>query len=220
MFRRIPPLSKDEEYRLLALRTDKAKRKIIQANLGMVFRLAQPIARKHSIELDDLVQEGIIGMLKAMDKFRPERNFKFITYAVPWIRSYLNRYLKYVKSGGKTGEDQDYVKYRKEVSLDAPLPGTENDEQTYLDLLESGIDLGRLAEEQEFRSKAVEIAKKVLNDREWYIISHHQLSFLTEGHSTLSDMSGKLQLSKERVRQIEVKAMRKFLKAIKDYLGI
>ena len=85
---RIPLLSYDEEYEL-ALRAkagDKAARdRIIKANLRFVVSVAKKF-RGNGLPLSDLIDEGNIGLITALDKFEPEKGYHFISYAVWWIR--------------------------------------------------------------------------------------------------------------------------------------
>jgi len=218
MLPKIPPLKKDEEYRLLAQRTSAAKTKLIQANLGMVYKLACPFARKYDLDVDDLVQEGIIGLLKAMEKFESKRNLKFITYATPWIQAQLFKYVRKARAGGKTGEQKE--KYLKEVSLDAPL-STQEDSSTMLDLLESEINTETIvaeAEEKRNLQKHMEKAKQGLNERERHILTSRWL-VLEEDFLTLGNLGKQLNLTKERIRQIEKRAMRKFSKALRSVIS-
>ncbi len=85
---RIPLLSYDEEYELAlkAKAGDKAARdRIINANLRFVVSVAKKF-RGNGLPLSDLIDEGNIGLITALDKFEPEKGYHFISYAVWWIR--------------------------------------------------------------------------------------------------------------------------------------
>jgi RNA polymerase primary sigma factor len=89
---RRPVLTAAEEIRL-AKRIERgdlrAKEEMIERNLRLVFSLARPY-RGRGVSYDDLVQEGIVGLIRAVEKFDHTRGFKFSTYAVWWIRRSLH----------------------------------------------------------------------------------------------------------------------------------
>lgn len=85
---RIPLLDRDEEYRLavLAKKGDSyARNRLVESNLRFVVSIAKQYQNR-GLPLSDLISEGNIGLLTAMDKFEPEKGYHFISYAVWWIR--------------------------------------------------------------------------------------------------------------------------------------
>ncbi len=85
---RIPLLNKDEEYDLAVRAKNgdrKARDRIAEANLRFVVTIAKKY-RGQGLPLEDLINEGNIGLLTAIDKFEPEKGYHFISYAVWWIR--------------------------------------------------------------------------------------------------------------------------------------
>ncbi|HEU4371074.1 MAG TPA: sigma-70 family RNA polymerase sigma factor [Methylomirabilota bacterium] len=92
---RIPLLTREEELELARRARagdDRAKHRLVEANL----RLAVQVARRYlnrGLPLPDLIEEGNIGLLRAADKFEPERGLRFSTYAVWWIRQAVARAL-------------------------------------------------------------------------------------------------------------------------------
>lgn len=89
--RRVPALTAEEEYRLFMQAKEgdkKALDKIIKANLLFVVSVAKQYANQ-GLPLTDLINEGNIGLIKAARLFDPSRGFKFISYAVWWIRQQI-----------------------------------------------------------------------------------------------------------------------------------
>ena len=89
-------LDRDEMNRLwkLAKQGDKdAKNKIMEMNLRLVIPTAKRFQRP-GMDLMDLIEEGNLGLLQAIDKFEPEKGYRFSTYAVYWIEQYIRKYIE------------------------------------------------------------------------------------------------------------------------------
>lgn len=89
-------LDRDEMNRLwkLAKKGDKdAKNKIMEMNLRLVIPTAKRFQRP-GMDLMDLIEEGNLGLLQAIDKFEPEKGYRFSTYAVYWIEQYIRKYIE------------------------------------------------------------------------------------------------------------------------------
>lgn len=254
-----PLLSPEEEFDL-AVRYRKyndigAAHKLITSNLRFVVKVALEY-KSYGVKLQDLIQEGNIGLMMAVKKFDPYKGNRFISYAIWWIRAYIQNFIiktwSLVKIGttqtqkklfykiGKVrkaletdrenekkyellAKDLDVSKEHiqemeqrmasRDLSLDAPFD--EKKELTHLDLLqeESPNQEERLAEEQEkeIREREVHKALQRLNEKENFIIKNRIMS---DEPLTLQDIGNRLNLSRERVRQIESEALKKLRKEI------
>lgn len=93
---RVPLLSREEEQELALLYRDggdgDAGKRLVEANLRFVVKMAYSY-KHYNVKLIDLVQEGNIGLMKAVEKFNPDRGYRLISYAVWWIKAYMQNYI-------------------------------------------------------------------------------------------------------------------------------
>jgi RNA polymerase primary sigma factor len=257
-------LSPDEEIEL-AIRIKKndqiALEKLVKANLRFVVSVAKQY-QNQGLSLGDLINEGNLGLIKAAKRFDETRGFKFISYAVWWIRQSilqalaeqsrivrlpLNRVGALNKIGRAysnleqeferepnahelaqeldmdISEVSDTLKISgRHVSMDAPF--TQGEENRLLDILENddqpSPDFTLMSESLK---SEIERALSTLSEREAEVI---KLYFgLNKEHSlTLEEIGEKFNLTRERVRQIKEKAIRRLRHAsrsknLRAYLG-
>lgn len=93
---RYPLLTREQEYALAKRFQDSndpaAARALVTANLRFVVKIAYQF-QHYDIKITDLVQEGNIGLMKAVRKFKPDRGYRLISYAVWWIKAYIQNYI-------------------------------------------------------------------------------------------------------------------------------
>ena len=253
-----------EEEGELAQRIKKGDRealeKLTKANLRFVVSVAKQY-QNQGLSLPDLINEGNLGLMKAAEKFDETRGFKFISYAVWWIRqsilqaiaeqsrivrlplnqvssvSKINRALNKFEqenerrpSVNEIAEKVDLPEEKiadamkvnsRHVSVDAPF--ADGEDNSLLDVLPN--DDSPMADNElvkESLREEINRALALLNDRERNII---QAFFgINEPEMTLEEIGEKFGLTRERVRQIKEKAIRKLRsntksKVLKAYLG-
>mgnify|MGYP002620214262 CR=1 FL=1 len=253
-----------EEEVELAQRIKKGDRKALErltkANLRFVVSVAKQY-QNQGLSLPDLINEGNLGLIKAAERFDETRGFKFISYAVWWIRqsilqaiadqsrivrvplnqagavSKINRVLNKFEQENERRPSIDEISENvdlpnekieealsantRHVSVDAPF--AESDDNSLLDVMENENSprADRQLVQESLRAE-IQLALNTLNERERYIIE----SFYGIGtpELTLDEIGQKYGLTRERVRQIKEKAIRRLRnkstnRLLKSYLG-
>ncbi|MGC8926286.1 MAG: RNA polymerase factor sigma-32 [Myxococcota bacterium] len=107
--RKYPLLTPDEEYALAKRYKEtkdiKAAHKLITSNLRFVVKIALEYIH-YNVRLSDLIQEGNLGLIKALTKFDPDKGYRFISYAIWWIRAYIQSFILKTRSLVKIGTTQ------------------------------------------------------------------------------------------------------------------
>ena len=206
-----------EEEVELAQRIRKGDRvaleKLTRANLRFVVSVAKQY-QNQGLSLPDLINEGNLGLIKAAEKFDETRGFKFISYAVWWIRQSILQALA----------EQSRIVLKvsgRHISVDAPF--VEGEDNSLLDVLVN--DDSPMADRSlvnESLAREIDRALSTLTEREKEII---QMFFgIGQQEMTLEEIGDKFGLTRERVRQIKEKAIRRLRqsnrsKLLKSYLG-
>jgi RNA polymerase sigma-32 factor len=155
---RIPKLSRERERELAKRWREQAdgaaRDELVHSQLRHVVAVARRYRRATGATLEELIAEGNFGLLRALDKFDPDRGTRFVTYAVYWIRAYISQYVVRSRSLVATGIQSKLLsKIRRERARAATLNGeaSSEDERLAAQLALSPEKLRSLIERLEVR---------------------------------------------------------------------
>jgi RNA polymerase sigma-32 factor len=262
--RRVPVLKRQEEY-LLAKRwrehgDREAAHKLVASHLRLVAKIAVGYGG-YGLPISEVISEGNVGLMQAINRFEPEKGFQLTTYAMWWIKASIQEYIlrswSLVKMGTTANQKKLFFNLRKakskisvldegdmrpdqvetiakrlgvtgqdvidmnrrfggDASLNAPIRA-DRDSGEWQDWLvdERENQETTLAESEELdhRRKALTAALLVLNDRERRIFVARRLA---DDPITLAELAEEFGVSRERVRQIDVRSFEKVQKAVKN----
>jgi RNA polymerase sigma-32 factor len=261
-------LRPEDEYTLahqwIATKDKCAQDQIIGSHLRLVSKIAQGY-RGYGMPILDLISEGHMGLLKALENFDPDRGARFSTYALLWIKAHMKDYVIRNWSLVKTGttaaqkklffklrakthavldegqrflDDEQIVQISKDLnvpektvvemttrlagsdySLNTPISVGEDSDGEWQDWLEDETDSHdmKIAEQDELKKRMMVLknALHVLKPRELQILQRRRLQ---EPPHTLEEIGLALNLSRERVRQLEVSAFLKIQKSVRTHV--
>lgn len=244
-----PLLTAEEEVhyaRLAQQGVEAGRRRMIESNLRLVVKIARRYSNR-DMALLDLIEEGNLGLIKAVEKFDPDRGFRFSTYATWWIRQTIERALMnqtrtirlpihivkeinvYLRAARVLAQRLDHEPKPEEIaelldkpteevermlglnervtSVDAPI-GWDGD-KTVLDSIpdDRNVDPALQLQDADMQ-QCIESWLNQLSDKQREVV---ELRFGLHGHEvlTLEDVGAQLGVTRERVRQIQIEALRR-----------
>jgi len=218
-----PFLSQEEEYVLTTkYKKDscaKSAQTLVMSNMKFLMSLANEFHREYKVDRMDLIQEGVIGLMIALKKFEPDRGVRLITYAKPWIKSMIQKYIvkniSIIGTGTRDKWNNLFARNGKtyipeETSLDKPL--LEDSSQTMGDIL---MDEGQETTEDSYLRKdqtaIVADVLKSVNEKDMFVIKNR---LMVDDPMTFAEIADHFNITREGARQLTQRAQNRIAKKL------
>jgi RNA polymerase primary sigma factor len=228
------PLTREQEQEtiLMAQAGDKdAADKVILGNYRFVIRVCHGYQHR-GLELDDLISEGCMGLMRAIQTYTPASGNKFITYAVWWIRAYVTKAIIeqggivripanfHTRMKGKTQEEQDdlnkqYEEYREIIRATRSAPSMDAMLDSGIDFADPGPSPDQIISEK-MNGELLEMLLANLKPKDSGVI-RARYGLETGVQQTLKEIADVEGVSRERIRQREAVALEKLSKVALHY---
>lgn len=205
--KRYKPISREKEKELLIKAKNgdlKAQNEILTSNLRFVFNIASRY-KGNGAAISDLISEGNLGLVKAIQKFDTSKDVKFISYAIWWIRNAMQEFIKKRQASLNIEKEEEVL---NKPLFSKGIPDSEDEWIERRDVVLSDEEDEEKRELHKNQRKVIDTLMSKLCGREKVIIEKYYGIYGNKSKN-LEELGKELGITKERVRQIKEQGLRK-----------